>query len=872
MARQPRQVQRQVSLRPQASPVQRYTRPAQPQRNQQAEQLASALQSVSPTMGKLSNYLAEKKRKEAEQQAQSEIQQMSMEEAEQLVQSGQMSEYENPYFQEAFQRQYGVRLGLAKSRDLKAKFSSNFNPRSDDVDQFIAENLGVDMGEMSQNPIIEGGFSDAMDETLVSIRDEAAKQQAAAYEQDKLDGIYETYTAEIDRSLEKATTPEERQSAIDAAYQAIRSHYPQNKERLNVSNAEQDAVLMQVASRYAREGQSDVVEKLLTDDRGGVGAIIDKRGKMGAEAAQILSQAEKAAEEDNRERSFDTRMDFFNQASEGQIDEEQLIQWHKDNPGAMTDAKVQSLIRKSRNVQEQKREELQEQRRARVLRNQQAEERNTAIEAGLEALKTGQAHQMPNMVVTNDQGEKEIMAGDEIIEEAKTYLHEQWIPQQVAGAENPEEAAFNLQVDIYSKNPNLVNDQWKSAMENAAGSLSAAAASDGESIPPKLRQGFELYQRLSARNPGLRDSLISEQDKQVYESIRVSQEYMGLDFEQAVTQAYKSQTTQDIDENPSIRARYDEVDRNVAELNGVLDGWGTVKNDSYVSTELRKIGRHIARAGGPTGLEEARKRFKEEHEFINGWAVPTRGQNVPDNFKTLAEEKINEYVEKNPDEGVDAEDISVFPLSGQGTSGVWTLVDNSTGSPLQDRIGSQFTLEQLQREADQKRRNAAEEAAASTSGSSLTERSPDQGDIDEAGRWGALGDLLGDSKDTASKDQTQQPGSLTPEDMSATPEDGKPSTDLGTLNADIDGSGRVQVNQPTGRAKLPGDLDPKVRDAVQKFRDAGITREDFDSFLDRARGEPVRWAGNANNGNPLDTTFAVNPTVREKIRKYLPAS
>jgi len=707
-----RQVNRQVSLRPNASPGQYYRKPAEGQVGVQARQVADALANVSPTLGKLSSFMADKQRKEAEQQAQSELQQLTIEEAKQKVSTGEMSEYENPYFQEAFQRQYGVRLGLHEGRKLAVKFSQSYDPRQGDVEQFIAENLEADIEGIQQNPLVEGGFSDAMEETLVKIRDSAAERTAETYQQDKLDGVYETFDAEISRRLESAQTKAERDVAVQEAYQAIRSHYPENKELLNLSNNDQDVVLMQVAARHAREGNVDVVEKLLTDNRDGVGAIIDKRGKQGAEASSILSKAISNFESDNRQRTFEKRMDFFHQSQAGQLDEDELVSWHQENPGALTDPKVQALIRANRSSQEQTRRDLQEQQNTAAIRSQQDQERSDMITAGLEAVLNGQAHRMGNMVVTNDQGEQEILEGEDVIKETEQYILNEWADSQVAEEENPGEAKFNLLMEIYSKNSNLTNDEWKDTLANPSGSLSlAAAAGSEEDIPPKLTEGYNLYKRIKARNPGMLNSLeLSADDKDVYESMRIAETYMGLSTKQAVEQAYKLQSNSDIDENPSIRARYDEVDTAVANLNGFLDGWGKIQNDSYVGTELRKIGRFIARAGGPTGLNEAVKRFKEEHAFVNGWAVPVRGNNVPDNFKQLAEAKIQKYVEDHPDEGLQAEDISVFPISGDGNTGVWSLVDHTTASPLEDRQTSQFTLRDLQNDFEQQRTEALEES------------------------------------------------------------------------------------------------------------------------------------------------------------------
>ena len=906
------QTNRQVSLRPTASAGQYYQRPGRSPVGTQAEQIATALGNLSPTLGKIGTYMAEKGRKEAEQQAQVKLQQLTIEDAKSLVDSGEMAEYDNPYFQEAFQRQYGVRLGLHEGRKLSAKFNDTYDPRQGGVEDFIAQNMEADIEGIQQNPLVEGGFSDAMEETLNTLRGEATKRTAVAYQKDKLDGVYETFEAEFAGRLESAKTPEAREQAIEDGYQAIRSHYPDHKQLLNLSNSDQDSVVMQLAAKYAREGQQDVVEKLLTDDRGGIGAIINKRGKVGAEASKILSESISNYEDDNRKRTFDERMDYFYTSEKGTMDEDALVQWHQENPGALSDAKVQSLIRNNRNAQDRQRAELKAKQDTAALRATQHRERMDMVNAGMEALLAGQAHNMPNMVVTKDNGEQELMTGEEVIEETQAYLENEWIHKQVEGSENPGEEAFNMLTEIYSKNPNLKNEQWERTLENASGALSAAGALDGGSIPPKLKEGYQLYQRLSSRNPGLRDSMITTKDKDVYEAIRIGEQYMGLSFEDSVASAFKQQVNKDIEENPSIQARYDEVDTAVASLDGWMDGWGSVKNDSYVSTELRKIGRHIARSGGPTGLQEATKRFKEEHTFINGWAVPTQGKNVPNDFKEIAEEKIQRYVDEHPDEGMDAGDIAVFPLGGSGSAGVWTLVDNTTASPLMDRIDSQFTLSQLQREAEAQRRQAAADALPSKTegvdamlskiekqkqrkkikeGLNLSDEEADaymdrQGNVDGfldgaselvngfltapnlladdnliTQGYKKLGDGVVDALKEANVTHLPQYSSMSPQQKKKLPKTVKDTLDKAVKDS-------KDEPKPT-QIKLPESLDPNVKAGIEKLRDARITQADFDSFLQSQKGKQNVELGNGTTG-PIETSFAVNPTVREQIRRYLP--
>jgi hypothetical protein len=77
------------------------------------------------------------------------------------------------------------------------------------------------------------------------------------------------------------------------------------------------------------------------------------------------------------------------------------------------------------------------------------------------------------------------------------------------------------------------------------------------------------------------------------------------------------------------------------------------------------------------------------------------------------------------------------------------------------------------------------------------------------------------------------------------------------------------VESKTTQIKLPESLDPNVKAGIEKLRDAGITQIDFDAFLQSQKGQQNVELGNGTTG-PIETSFAVNPTVREQIRRYLP--
>ena len=66
---------------------------------------------------------------------------MSFDEARSAVDSGKMTELQNPWFKAAFMRQYGERLAYERVNELTKEYETNFDKNSGDLDSFIRERI-----------------------------------------------------------------------------------------------------------------------------------------------------------------------------------------------------------------------------------------------------------------------------------------------------------------------------------------------------------------------------------------------------------------------------------------------------------------------------------------------------------------------------------------------------------------------------------------------------------------------------------------------------------------------------------------------------------------------------------------------------------
>ncbi|MCZ7854735.1 hypothetical protein [Agrobacterium salinitolerans] len=151
-------------MQPQARPVDTYSRPqAAPSGPNGLQQLAGALAQISPA---LTNYLdntSAKAQKDAEDRAMRRIGGMSFQEAREAVNSGKMSEMDNPWFKAAFMKQYGERLAYERVNELSTEYETNFDKNSGDVDGLIRGRTSDDLDQYGNDPHFTGAYTKVMD-------------------------------------------------------------------------------------------------------------------------------------------------------------------------------------------------------------------------------------------------------------------------------------------------------------------------------------------------------------------------------------------------------------------------------------------------------------------------------------------------------------------------------------------------------------------------------------------------------------------------------------------------------------------------------------------------------------------------------------
>ena len=696
-------------LSPTANPVSTYARPPAPPSTNRWLQLAESLSAISPGLQQMLHEQAEARKQEAEDLANRRLGGMSFEEAQRAVKDGSIPEMSNPWFKAAFMKQYGERLAHKRASEIAAIYETEFDKENGNLDQFIAERMKEDLDAHGDNRFFVSSYLGVMNRFNVSAQAKHQEYLAGRTKDETFQGAYETFLGTARQLMEEGATPVQIATAL-------REKYEGNRELLNIPYKEQDREMLRVAQALAEEGHFEIVKALLTTERTAadgtkLGPLANNR-EFSADAARILQRAERVMFDNNEKESFDKRMGFFDQSFTGKLDREELETWHKENPGALTDSQVQTLISRNQSVIEQTQKEAEQQRMKLLLEQQSARSHEALEQADLAAAEAGLAPFLEDGVVLDEKGEPKIISSEKRKEALADNLVERF-RQRVETNQITPEQAFEAEVKVFTAN-NLTHPQWKSVL--GAGGVSAATfAISGGEVPPALKEGAELYMRLHAQNPRLLQQHIPDAaTRDYYEAYRIAKQYGRMNDSQAYQQA--STLTNDPDKYESVymRQRYDDIDKAVKDLrsNGFVRffGLGTASADNagYVGNEISRVAQFYARNGlGATeAIEEAKKRFQETHHQINGWWIYTADRDVPPDFEKLVGSAIADYVtEFGEDEGLDADDLSIRPAT-NGT-GAWQIINRHTGAPVENserRYITNRSLIEAERDRIEKRR------------------------------------------------------------------------------------------------------------------------------------------------------------------------
>lgn len=696
-----------------AQPVNTTVQPRRVPTTNTATQLAQALGTLNPMINRVMDRQLAERESEAQSTAQNaaeaRIAGMTRDEARQAIEEGNLPEFADPFFRAAFNYRYGERLAIWRANERLQEYGTGFDRDQGSLDAFFADGVNEDLGPDVDAHVQRGylarmtPFADRLRANLGEYRTERLAEETRA-------GVYETFLQSALDNIQLGASPAE-------VARVLRAGYASNEDLLNVPRREQDEILVDVAARLAEDGHEGVVRELLFGDRGGVGSIGNTRRHAGR-ASDILTRAIRAGRERTHQDTFNARMGFFDQSRAGALDRQALTAFHQANQGALTDAQVQGLIARNDRVIAELRDQRLRAEEDAFLEGIYNRSRDHVLMSNLTLADSGLAATLRPREVFDRSGNRTMLSVDQQESQLiQAYLERSQIAAQQTG-EDPA-ATFNREAEWFSSN-GLVNPQWRQVLMQGATAATPASLS-GDTIPPALTTGLELFRQLHAKNPALLRRHVTNDDAYLfYDAVQIGMTFAGLDEQTAITQAFQATRDREtLEGSVLMRRRYQDIEQEVDDLDSSWwDGWGTVRNVNAVGPQIERIARYYALVAGMSAddsLARAAELVQSTHSYINGYAVYTADQRIgnPDQFADDVEAFIADFVTRSPDLGLEAAEVTIVPW-GAGF-GSWLLVDSTSGDVVGSWRDNIVTLDRLAEfravERDQAITRIGEEAA-----------------------------------------------------------------------------------------------------------------------------------------------------------------
>lgn len=252
----------------------------------------------------------------------------------------------------------------------------------------------------------------------------------------------------------------------------------------------------------------------------------------------------------------------------------------------------------------------------------------------------------------------------------------------------PPEEAFAAQAD-FIENSDTTNPAWVADIQ--AGYTSAAfdwatILDNGEGgIPPRLQNAYNLYKRLGARSPRLRDQHVkTEGPRAMFEIAELAERY-GYDAPSAMLMAVRALSPRGPFNSPEQwRIAGKDVEKATESARSTGHLWWTdeAKNDADLYGAIQQRARFYVASLGinpEAAVEEAGKWVRDHQTIINGWSIDTTNRQIPKGIEQLVEHITTEYASAYED--VRAGDLTLIPWE---TPNQWVLFNTATGMPVEN--------------------------------------------------------------------------------------------------------------------------------------------------------------------------------------------
>lgn len=583
----------------------------------------------------------------------------------------------NPDVQDEMAQRHGMAL-VGQQRadigadDLKADYETNFDKLNGNFDDFLKAHVQKALGP-NPTPAESAGFMTRMGPAVNALRQQYTKDRVEAVQKQQSDQIYGSFNATLNASIDANATPEQ-------ALGAIRKTMETNSFFSNKTPDEQNALLVQNLQRRLdgmKDAKFEDVEKtynLITgvlttptvDPKTGQVKALKDDTAVGALANQVLAHATE---------EFAKREEIARQGAKADIHElartaspgfkDALQKFNEAHPRWTTPGWTENMTYAWEEAQRKSRIDLAK-RQAQVAEDNQ---KNAVISDNvMPALASGEGHALVDRpYMAKDGTQATYTVKDQLEDGVKTAQRQ--IDEKFAG--NPQ-AKFQAETQLYGENP-VKNKQWETLLKSAPGAASVAVQA-GQSLPPSLAKGYELYKQMAAASPGLVAKHTDEKSQAFFEIAKIAESTgYAPDAPSALALAARATANPTTANDTAGTARKDVQLAVTQALRGGLfgtnlSGAGNGSGPVNEATELALVLHRATGMNSDVAAQEAVKVVQNNYVKINGNAVRIAGKDVPKNFGDLASQYVDAFYENNREklqaEGIGKGDLTIQNIAG----------------------------------------------------------------------------------------------------------------------------------------------------------------------------------------------------------------
>lgn len=650
-------------------------------------QLASALSSVLPSLNGFVEEAKQVYQEDEANRAYDTIQGMTYEQAENAVKTGEMLKTESPWYQAAFEKQFGLTYAAKRKRQIIDEYNNGFDKHNGDVDSFLTNYAAEDRDKFGGSKFIMSGLRQGMDGVLRQVRDDNAQFRSQWTQEKAVENFGVIARTAADTAVDMGSNPME----------TIGSMYGEHRRSLGLSYEQMDTQVFSLAQQYAAEGNVDMVEQILNYDRVGddgtkVGSF-SKRPKYALDSKRLIETARANRGEANRKANTEAVVGLQERGAAGQLDDADRVQLQtmRDDE-QLSQAQHESILRQDNDA------------RVRATGDAYVATQTTAIRGEvLSTVMQGRGYTIQDVDVVNPAtGKTTTLSADDMIEEAVNDA------MNVMASKNATPQQMAAQLASYGVDANY--SVWENAMSNGYQALSESLATVGKDGTAKLPEpaiaGYNTWRSLSDQ-PRLRDRHVTNADAgNIYRDadalvrLRVPEEDALL---RSASIDRKSRS------GKAAALPREQIDK-IIQASTASDGWfgGSPANVSSVSGWIEDSVRVQVELGvaPKQAVKNGIQAYKDSHTIINGAAINTRSAFIPPNFEESSAVMLESFAEQT---GEDADDLTLLPA--HDGSNYWVVVSKSNVAlPIVvEGRSNRFHISQIQQSAEDAK--DAEEAA-----------------------------------------------------------------------------------------------------------------------------------------------------------------